>query len=520
MKKYVLSILAITLALVACNKDETTTIPEEEQFVINFSIDNYDSAETKAVKDSWETGDVVFIFFYGVDSYLKLEYNGSGWTATPKGGLTANDLAKKSTKQLRAVYLPFGRDKIHWNSGSNWTYYQYFYDEASYVSEITRHYSYYLISEKVTYTIDSSEGLSTLSIESDTLPMSIPSGFVQFYIEDANAEDCMASLRVEHMVPAFLNYINSSLGVTGGALTGGSMEAMYGTAIPGYVYEKGGKKGYVFSGILSETARTNPVDYTFWLLKGNKGYRASVPNKQIAGKAVNISNLSWSEITVELVDLGLPSGTKWANMNLGALSETDLGNEFAWGDVNGYTYAGGIHSGYKRFYHTHMFSTYNYKFSASKYLQTYSKYVPTDKPDTWGGEGAPDNKLVLEPVDDAAYAVNASWRIPTKEQWEELLNTDYCTWTKEGDGFRVTSKMDGYTMNSIFLPRAERGLSNYMTRAYEWWQACYWSSSLNPASPTYAFCVDSSTSGMIDPTSVSVSVDGRSIGRNIRPVQN
>ena len=37
------------------------------------------------------------------------------------------------------------------------------------------------------------------------------------------------------------------------------------------------------------------------------------------------------------VDLGLPSGTKWAKMNVGASSETDAGLYFAWGETQGYT---------------------------------------------------------------------------------------------------------------------------------------------------------------------------------------
>ena len=37
----------------------------------------------------------------------------------------------------------------------------------------------------------------------------------------------------------------------------------------------------------------------------------------------------------QAVDLGLPSGTKWANMNVGATSETDNGILFVWGDITG-----------------------------------------------------------------------------------------------------------------------------------------------------------------------------------------
>ena len=40
---------------------------------------------------------------------------------------------------------------------------------------------------------------------------------------------------------------------------------------------------------------------------------------------------------IEYVDLGLPSGTKWAKCNVGAKSETDYGLYFAWGETEGYS---------------------------------------------------------------------------------------------------------------------------------------------------------------------------------------
>ena len=43
--------------------------------------------------------------------------------------------------------------------------------------------------------------------------------------------------------------------------------------------------------------------------------------------------------STEYVDLGLPSGLKWAKCNLGAQSETDYGAYFSWGDTNGYANA-------------------------------------------------------------------------------------------------------------------------------------------------------------------------------------
>ena len=47
------------------------------------------------------------------------------------------------------------------------------------------------------------------------------------------------------------------------------------------------------------------------------------------------ANTSSIKSVGQAVDLGLPSGTKWANMNVGATSETDNGILFVWGDITG-----------------------------------------------------------------------------------------------------------------------------------------------------------------------------------------
>ena len=99
------------------------------------------------------------------------------------------------------------------------------------------------------------------------------------------------------------------------------------------------------------------------------------------------------------VDLGLPSGTKWATMNVGANSPTDYGLYFAWGETQGYADAS-----------TKAFSWSDYKFNPSGDGSTFTKY------------NASDNKTHLELTDDAA-AVNmgGDWHMPNRAQCLELL---------------------------------------------------------------------------------------------------
>ena len=134
----------------------------------------------------------------------------------------------------------------------------------------------------------------------------------------------------------------------------------------------------------------------------------------------------------EYVDLGLPSGTLWATMNIGASSITDTGLYYQWGDSQGYEY------------NSREWEEYTYKWYDSNEMK-YTKYNHTD------------GKRVLDDADDAAIAAwGNGWHIPTKTQLTELINNEYVTtaftenYLNSGvDGLLITSKTNG---NSIFLP--------------------------------------------------------------------
>lgn len=99
------------------------------------------------------------------------------------------------------------------------------------------------------------------------------------------------------------------------------------------------------------------------------------------------------------VDLGLASGLLWAKCNLGTTEPTELGNYYAWGET----------STKKKYYSD------NYKHFKVKSNIEVLKY------------NEKDGKTVLDLNDDAARAnIGAGYRIPTKEDWEELLED--CKW--------------------------------------------------------------------------------------------
>ena len=138
----------------------------------------------------------------------------------------------------------------------------------------------------------------------------------------------------------------------------------------------------------------------------------------------------------DYVDLGLPSGTKWAAQNVGARKPSDAGLYFQWGDTVGYTADQvGTGSGQKKF------SWADYKWSIDGSNTNFSKYTTT---------GA-----TLELEDDAAHVnMGGDWHMPTPEQIQELIDNTTNDWTTQDgvNGRLFTSKSD--TSKSIFIPAA------------------------------------------------------------------
>ena len=169
--------------------------------------------------------------------------------------------------------------------------------------------------------------------------------------------------------------------------------------------------------------------------------------------------------THEYVDLGLPSGLKWATCNVGATTPEEYGDYFAWGETEPKEY---------------------YDWSTYKYGTNYDQLTKYCTQSSYGNNGFTDNKTVLDPEDDAA-AVNwgGAWRMPTKAEQDELRNN--CTWdwtTQNGvNGYKVT----GPNGNSIFLPAAGYVLEGTLVDAGSY--GYYWSSSLYTGNPLYAYYV-------------------------------
>ncbi len=175
----------------------------------------------------------------------------------------------------------------------------------------------------------------------------------------------------------------------------------------------------------------------------------------------------------EYVDLGLPSGVLWATRNLGSYSYNgSTGDYYAWGETS-----------YKNSYSWHNY-IWGEQYALTKYC--------TDP--SYGSYGFTDNKTTLELEDDAANNYwNGGWRMPTKEEFEELA--EYCTWTWTTiDGINGL-KIHGPNGESIFLPATGMQYDTRPTGVGEY--GYYWTSSLYngeyfSSDNAHCFCISKS----------------------------
>ena len=192
----------------------------------------------------------------------------------------------------------------------------------------------------------------------------------------------------------------------------------------------------------------------------------------------------------DYVDLGLTSGTKWATANVGASKPQDYGNYYAWGETT---------------------TKEVYNWETYKYGSDYNQLTKYCNSSSCGKDGFTDTKTTLDLSDDAAAANwGGKWRMPTREQQDELRNECYWVWTESYNNSNVKGYIvykaktssdkgkyvykDGIPSSSyslsdahIFLPaagfRSDGGLNNAGSWGY------YWSSSLDADNPNCAWGV-------------------------------
>ena len=173
--------------------------------------------------------------------------------------------------------------------------------------------------------------------------------------------------------------------------------------------------------------------------------RAIVPGTRTPGSVTGTEN------KYKYVDLGLPSGLKWATCNVGATSPEQAGLYFAWGETTGYT-SEQVTSGVR------MFNSESYTASA----------ISAD--------------LTLE--QDAVRAnLGGNWRMPTKDDYQELFDNCNVTWVSNYKEKGVAGRLfiSNINGNMLFLPAAGTGnnssVNNIGSNGYYWTSSWYSSTS-------------------------------------------
>ncbi|MCQ2244412.1 MAG: hypothetical protein MJZ32_09145 [Bacteroidaceae bacterium] len=176
------------------------------------------------------------------------------------------------------------------------------------------------------------------------------------------------------------------------------------------------------------------------------------------------------EVSIESVDLGLPSGTLWASCNLGAASPEAFGDYFAWAEL---------------------LPKSHYDSKTYMHLKPEGMNAPAQSYQIDGRFGSIYKPLPLDIAGNADYDavtshLGGNWKIPNMGQFNELRK--HCVWeqfTLNGvKGFKVKSKQKGNS-NWIFLPAANYKFEGNQSPNTEW-LGYYWTSTQHSENDAWA----------------------------------
>lgn len=212
-----------------------------------------------------------------------------------------------------------------------------------------------------------------------------------------------------------------------------------------------------------------------------KGYYKSVHKVNVGESKQQQSAPKPSCDKDDRVDLGLPSGILWASCNIGASSPSEIGDYFAWGEKES----------------KDAYGWETYRLCRGSYDSIF-KYTEND------------GKRVLDPQDDVAKSMlGGEWRIPTKEDMEELVEECEWKWTRENG--HLGWKVIGPNNNYIFLPASGAASSYRIAGVNELGR--YWTATRDDSDySAYNLRFKDGTDTIV------VVDDTRFYGRTIRPV--
>ena len=168
------------------------------------------------------------------------------------------------------------------------------------------------------------------------------------------------------------------------------------------------------------------------------------------------------------VDLGL--SVYWATCNLGASSPEEYGDYYAWGETEPYYEAG----------QAQMASPTWKAGKEAGYAWASNKYNPSGDGKTFTRYQKSVGYMDLLSEDDAAtFSLGDLWRMPTHEEYDELIEDCTWVWTTNYQGTGISGYVVSGNGNSIFLPaaNARRGTDIWAGGSGIGQDGNYWSAS-------------------------------------------
>ena len=155
----------------------------------------------------------------------------------------------------------------------------------------------------------------------------------------------------------------------------------------------------------------------------------------------------------DFVDLGLPSGLKWAAWNVGATKPEESGLYFAWGEDKGYVVTRGELQDESQGLYTAVITNADGTETTKTFAYDLSDYEHYEN-DAYTKYNGTDGLTTLETEDDGCYLTKKTMRMPTYDDCVELVENTTSAWTENYNdsginGLTLTSKTNG---NSIFVP--------------------------------------------------------------------
>ena len=392
----------ISLCLLAsCRQEEIPTVQDDGKVhtcIMNFtaSLDGYDGVTRSAGEYEWADGEKLYITFYG-------------------GETAASGVAEYSAETGSWVVTYTGNLVLHTYFNCRVRYFQNAVHDNGTVSLATNSISY--VSSTASYLYNG----SSIKLRAHLAPST---GRIRF----VSGEQHDFSLS----------------GVTYGTIYTLEGDSLYtsSSAIPMTMHAENDSlytTDYVYASYTDTESRLIEI------VNDGMLYSKSFPMEMLRAGANGYMRLPLPEScegwevseAYEYVDLGLPSGLRWATCNVGADNPWEYGGYYAWGEVN----------------------------TKSEYTQENSLTFDVELGDI---SGNPE-------YDAAAANWGGNWRMPTSVEFEELINNCTWTWTVQNgvDGYLVT----GPNGNSIFLPAA--GIISGTSSYYVSFNGSYWSSTPN-----------------------------------------